>query len=311
MRHPSVLGAATRQWRELVVVAGAVADQLVALVPPADPGDSSNVLAAGGAPSQAPACSEPLAALRQYPRPTPRPAAEDGRLVELTVARPSPRGEGDPLADALAQIDQVHRIMWLLAESGSAPAPILANVAAIGVALAQAAEAAHIRAGGAAEPDGEREGHLEAAAQASRYRSLWQAAATHIEPLRTPHPATSAVQLHRAELTRELARLASVPAEELVPTARALSRACRDYCDLAELGQRALRTAHERGELHLLGRALPNEALTRRPDLLHAKLTGQVVPAPTVAVRRIEAAYRAIVRDRSGATAGGGSSPAA
>jgi hypothetical protein len=76
------------------------------------------------------------------------------------------------------------------------------------------------------------------------------------------------------------------------------------------LAQRALRTAHERGEVYLLGRALPNEALARRPDLLQAKLAGQIVVAPTVVVRRLEAALRAIVRERS-QSSGGGSSPAA
>jgi hypothetical protein len=202
-------------------------------------------------------------------------------------------------------------MVWQLAEAGSAPAPILANVAAVGMAVAQAAEATHRRASAAAPPGPARDGHLDAAEAALRSRSLWRAVATQIEPLRTPHPSTSAVQIQRAELIRALARLAGAPAEVLEPTAWGLSLVSRKYAEVADLAPRALRAAHERGEVYLLGRALPNEALTRRPDLLQAKLAGQVVPAPTVVVRRVEAAFRAIVRERSNASAGGGSSPAA
>jgi hypothetical protein len=318
MRHPAVLGAATRQWRDLVEVAGAVADQLVALAAPAESGEPDGQPASGhetdagvtGRVRQV--TDEAVSAVQSYPRPA-RPAATPVPLVDLPVARPSqpPGGCVDPLTEVVERIDAIHRMVWQLAEAGSAPAPLLANVAAIGMAVAQSAEAAHRRAGALVPPGPTRDCHREAADAALRSRSLWRAVATQVEPLRTPHPATSAVQVQRAELTRALARLTSAPVEGIEPTAEALSRASREYAELADLAQRALRSAHERGEIYLLGRALPNEALTRRPDLLQAKLAGQVVPAPTVVVRRLEAALRAIARDQANASLGGGSSPAA
>jgi hypothetical protein len=319
MRHPSVLGAATRQWHDLVVVAGAVADQLVALATSAESGEldahaaSGRETAAGAAGRLRQVLDESVSAVQSYPRPAARPAATAVPLVDLSVARPSqvPDGGGDPLAEVVERITAVHRMVWQLGEAGSAPAPVLANVAAIGMAVAQSAEAAHRRAGAIAPPGPARDGRRQAAEAELRSRSLWHAVATQVEPLRTAHPSTSAIQIQRAELTRALARLASAPAEGIEPTAEALSRASREYAELADLAQGALRSAHERGEVYMLGRALPNEALTRRPDLLQAKLTGQVVPAPTVVVRRLEAALRAIVRDRASESLGGGSSPAA
>ena len=80
----------------------------------------------------------------------------------------------------------------------------------------------------------------------------------------------------------------------------ALSRIAESFTEVAAHNAVALRAAQERGDLLLLGRAIPTDALPRRPDLLAARLTDQVIPAPTAVVARLESAYRAIAK---GATA--------
>jgi hypothetical protein len=83
------------------------------------------------------------------------------------------------------------------------------------------------------------------------------------------------------------------------------------FAEIADLNRRALQDGHERGDLLLLGRAIPTEALSRRPDLLQARLTGQVVPAPTAVLTQLECAYRAAAGDAAITEAPDVSPPAA
>jgi hypothetical protein len=58
-------------------------------------------------------------------------------------------------------------------------------------------------------------------------------------------------------------------------------------------------------------RAIPTDALPRRPDLLEARLTDQVIPAPTAVVATLESRYRAIARETRAQRAADTSPPAA
>ena len=73
-----------------------------------------------------------------------------------------------------------------------------------------------------------------------------------------------------------------------------LSRIAESFGDVAVHNVRAVRGAQERGDLLLLGRAIPSDILARRPDLVGARLADQVIPAPTATVRRLEASYRMV-----------------
>ena len=309
MRHPAVLGAATREWRTLVRSTGEVADALMRHAflrgqASPDPGASTG--------------RDDLAPLRDYPRPMVRPAQPGSQAVSVTVARPGVRTHSDPVDRIADGIDRVRHAAWLLAESGTASAPALANLATIGVMVNRAAgdlldeAVARSRPGDppGADPELDR---IEAAASRARAAAAhWSVVAGLVADLRSPHPPTSALQIERLDLSRLLEdarRTARGP--RLHGIAEALGQQAERLSEVAAMNRRATLAAHERGELYVLGRALPQESLARRPDLLEAKLTGRVVPAPAAVLRRLEEAHQALIDATAAPSARDGSSPAA
>ena len=126
----------------------------------------------------------------------------------------------------------------------------------------------------------------------------WCTVAARVDPLRTPHPPTTALQIERLDLARLVDDvLLDAHGQRSRAVAEGLSRLAGRYDEVAELNLRGFRAAHKRGEVHALGQALPPEALVRRPDLLEAKLTRRLVPAPEALTRRLEAAYEALGRE--------------
>ena len=77
IRHPSVLGAATREWRALIATSADIAACVVDLARAAGPLDPDSELV--------------LLALADYPRPTAGWDPHPARSVQVTVARPSAR----------------------------------------------------------------------------------------------------------------------------------------------------------------------------------------------------------------------------
>lgn len=309
MRHPAVLGAATREWRTLVRSAGEVADALVRNTERPGPASPDPAVTAS---------LDDLAPLRDYPRPTVRPAQPGWESVSITVARPGTRTSLDPMTRIADGIDRVRHAAWLLAESGSGSAPALANLAAIAVMVNRAAgdvldrAAALHRHTGPPGSDAVLERIEAAAARARVSAARWSVAAGLVADLRSPHPPTSVLQIERLDLGRLLEdarRTARGP--RLVEVAEELGRQADRLSDMAAMNRRAARAAHERGDLYVLGRALPQESLARRPDLLEAKLMGRVVPAPAAVLRRLEEAYEAIAEGAVNPAVGDGSSPAA
>lgn len=276
MRHPSTLGAASRQWRLLVrLLAGAIRSH-------------PDVAAGLTAPE-----SEAVDTISRITG-TAMPSEASLKLLELTVARPVPR-RGQPALDALGdRVDRLHRLAWALAESGSSPAVVHSNIATIGIALHRAAATAHRHEAHRARHSGARGRHLDAAARAESAGSAWRIVAEQLRDLRTPHPGSHPIQIERLEIDRLLARVATDAGEGTRPEiAWTLGRLAASFAEIADLNRRALRDGYERGDLLLRGRAIPTEALSRRPDLLQARLTDQVVPAPTAVLTQLECAYRA------------------
>lgn len=282
MRHPSTLGAASRQWRLLV--------RLLANALCSHPDISTGLSGAENA---------AVDTMRRITG-TTRPAGASRQLLELTVARPPIRC-GQPALDELGdRVDRLLRLAWTLAETGSSPVVVHSNIAAIGVALNRAAGTAHRREAHRTRLSGARGRHASAAALAENSESAWREVAEQLRDLRTPHRGGHPIQIERLEIDRLLTRAAAdatgVARSEL---AWALSRLAASFAEVAELNRRALHEGYERGDLLLLGRAIPTEELSRRPDLLQARLDGLVVPAPTAVVTRLESAYRTAAGDTS------------
>jgi hypothetical protein len=285
MRHPSTLGAASREWRALVALVAEVAEWM------AEGGHGATLTEAE------------VAALRRFPRPRgdsggPVPA---GRLLDLTVARPGIRRGQPPLDELSDRVARLRHLAWTLAETGSAPATVHGNLAAIGVALHHAAAQAHQSLAETAPNGTVRQRHRAAAGRAQEARAQWREVAGQVRALRTPHPQAHPIQIERLDIDRLLSRAAPGG----IPLSRpevgwSLSRIAESFTEIAEHNANALSAAQDRGDLLLIGRAIPTGALPRRPDLLEARLADQVIPAPTAVVATLVANYRAIAQ---GATA--------
>jgi hypothetical protein len=233
-------------------------------------------------------------------------------LLDLTVARPGIRPGQPPLDEVSERVARLHHLAWTLAEVGSAPATVHGNLAAIGIALNCAAATAH-RSLAASAPSGQvRDRHLEAAARAATGQSRWREVAEQVRALRTPHPRAHPIQIERLDIDRLLSRAAPSG----IPLTRpevgwALTRIAESFSEVATHNAAALRAAQDRGDLLLIGRAIPADALPRRPDLLAARLTDQVIPAPTSVVATLESSYRAIVKEPAARRAAHTAPPAA
>ncbi len=330
MRHPATLGAATRQWNHLVELAAAAG---ATVLEPADtPADTptgtvlgtpastlartalstpgSTAAAAAVAITVAPpAALGPLAkALPTLPPPGPvsdQPRHHEDSL-QITVARPGVRRGQGPLTELGDRVDRLRHLAWANAtpasttcESGT-PAIVLANLAAIGVALNSAAAQAHRRV--AAGATGQTHAaHWRAAQEARAAELLWRDAADLVRCLRTPHPPTHPVQVERLDIHALLRRIpARSTGAEAARAAWALTRVAQAYADVAGYNEGSLTRTHEQGDLMLLGRAIPTEALPRRSDLLAARLSDRIVPAPVLVVDRLVATYQAIAAASDG-----------
>jgi hypothetical protein len=272
LRHPATLGAATREWRELVVVAAAIADVLARSAPGVEGDDLQRYAAT-------------------YPQPAAVRRGHEGP-VEVTVARPARTRPSDPLAAIEACVHALQLAAWRLATTGTAPVPVLMNLAVVGVMLNRAAALVAQRAACARPADPT----LAAAAATARESALaWRRAAAAIAPLRSAHPATTAVQVDRLDLQRLLDQVTTGRLQpEAAETAGTLARLGQSYAEVAQHMAEALTQAQATGEVLLDGRALAHEALARHPELIDAKLRGWAVPSPTAPITRAEAALRAV-----------------
>ncbi len=301
MRHPATLGAALRQWRSMVAL-------------------SSSLASALGEPSAVTDLT-PKAGDQQALEPLLEPARRLGRggsastsagSLHLTVARPSLLRGQPPLAELAQRIDRLRNLAWQLASTGSAPATVHGNMAAIGVAVHQAAAEAHRSLASSLPPGPEQRRHARAEARVREGLSRWRLVADDVRALRSAHPAAHPIQLERLDIHRLLGRL--VPRGTAVTSSQVsweLSRLADSFAEIADSGARAVRAAHDRGDLLLVGRAIPQEALPRRPDLLRARLSDEVIAAPALTIARLEATYRDIARGALQRTSPDVSPPAA
>lgn len=311
MRHPAVLGAATREWEALVATARDVADALLRAIG-TDHHDQAQRVDSGA----------DLTHLVSYPGTTARAMAA-GSVVDVTVARPLPSRSGDALTLLAESVTRLRQAAWTLAESGQAPIPALANLAAVGAALSlAAAEAAETLVGaeGVGVPEPADRAHSGGSGRAAvrvgasdhpgaealrRMHAAWAEAGEALADLRSPHPSTTILQVERLDVLALLRRVHTerrqVDSSDRTATgaggsAADLAALARSYADVAGFNARGLGAAAARGDIYIRGEALPQHSLARRPDLLQAKLEKALVPAPTVVVMALEGSYRGVLR---------------
>lgn len=277
VRHPAVLGAASRDWRGLVDASALIAEQLCVLVASHD---LDPTLAHG---------------VQQYPRTagsdaSPGPGPDHDRLG-ITVARPAVRRQHGPLAELADRLLAVRQMAWTMARAGSAPVVVLRNMAEIGVSLCRAADAS-------AGPDrfAAARGPRGLTRPAATPGAGWREVAEIVSTLRSLHPVHHSVQVERMAIERILgqitARGSALPRAEV---ATALADAVQLYSQVAGFNREALRQAHMRGDMYIRASCIPGNAVARSNDaLLHIKLSGVIAPAPAFTVRRLDRAYRSV-----------------
>lgn len=282
LRHPAVLGAANRGWKDLVAAA---ADTCAALDARAEELGLEGPVAATGT----------TLTIASYPRPEPSGPESPAARVAITVARPAVRTAEGPMAELSDRVDRLRHLAWSMANHGIAPAHVLRNLAATGLGLSRAA-AQSSRDAMKALPRGPRSGDLRIAADCAAQRSeAWRIVAGHVAALRTPDSTRHSIQIERIQIERLLKQVTRAEAATPLPsTAEDLVRLTLEFDEVARLNALALRKAHSRGDVLIAGRAVPRELLAERDDLLRARLTNIAVRAPQMSVRRIERAYRAV-----------------
>lgn len=295
MRHPSMRGAASRQWRCLVTLAADAAAVVSAEAQRHDRGIDG------------------LSEISGFPRPTAgNPADPGARLLNVTVARPAVPAGQEPVVELAGRVERLRRRMWLFARTGDAPAAVHTNTALIATAVHGAAAAAHERAAIAGPAGASRRRHLQARADAQRGLDNWKHVAAHVRCLRTPHPVTHPIQVERLDIERLIGRVLPVRASPMPgQIAWELSRIARLFDEVATYCVQTIRLDHEHGQVLLVGRAIPTEALPRRPDLLHARLHDRVVVVPPISMNRLLMAYDVMTRSGPSGSAPPASPPAA
>lgn len=281
LRHPAYLGAALRDWRRAVRQAAGVAERLTS--------DAQRV----GVPAI------DVTGLVDFPRPPATTDRSRTAALEVRVAMPPIRSGQDPLSQLCDRVMHLRSLAWSLAENGHAPVPVLRNLAALGTALCHAAaDATRTTVPGPAGASGEPRELL-----TGRMASLcsdWTVVLDALAPIRTLHAPGETIHLERLEICR-LLRLVVGPHSciEADRAAEALTGLAEAYSDVATYSVSALRAAHRQGAVYITGRAIPGALVTRRSELLRAKLEDLPVPAPTVTFRRLEQSYAAIADHRA------------
>lgn len=305
MRHPSMLGAATREWRALVALAADLEAHIESL------GGCADGCADGRSAANASQHLENLQPLRRSILTPMEPSAHEG-LRTLTVARPGLRRGQPPIVELGQRIARLRQLAWSLARAGSAPVAVHGNMAVIAVLVNQAAASAHRAVRDELPPGLTRSRHCDAEARATADEALWQQVADQVRRLRTPHRAAHAIQVERLDIHGLLGRVVPTgDAQALPEVAWELTRIAGSFTEIAALCAQGLRIAHERGDILLVGRAIPTEALPRRPDLLRARLCDEVIPAPSLTIDRLELTYRALARGHERTKAAPDSAPPA
>ncbi len=185
-------------------------------------------------------------------------------------------------------------------------AAVLVNAAAIGMLLARAAGDAEVQARMSTGPGAEQASPARCGIDSSgpltqSELGRWAGVAAAMAPVRTIDAPTTVLQVERLDLARLLERAlagARTSPTTVSPTApevaERLWEACVTFRPVAAQCAASVRALHLQGQLYLAGRQLPGYLFTRRPDLVSARLTDQLVPAPSVVARRLEAHLHAI-----------------
>ena len=281
LRHPAFLGAADREWRDLVGHTAELGTHLHTFG------------------TQIGANPQMLTALRNAPRPqTTSRARQTTEVLDVSVARPAVRTNAGPLVELSDLIAVTRHTAWTLAQHQAAPAQVHRNLAAIGVLINDTAYRLNRRSAGTEPPSGQAARRADGCAAAG---DAWRTASERTASLRTP-TAGHTGNLERLRARDLLAQITN-PRSDIDPgTAAAdLATLAESFDQVAQWNAQALRAAHSRGEVLLAGRAIPNQLAADSLPLVAAKLADQPIPAPNHTIRALDRAYSLVGTSRQAA----------
>lgn len=226
------------------------------------------------------------------------PAPQHPRLEDLTVADPGVRtgSVGQEVADRMIRL---RHAAWALGRAEHPSVETVKSLATLSLVLHAHALAHRGHPPGTVTgvPAADREsGHLVERAQA------WAKVGREIFTWRTPAPADPRVVADVRAVTALLRRHAPLtgPQPDLdrvhgAQLRQLLAGAVAITSDVATYTSQALGTMAATGQLHVPGASLTGEQVTDRADLVQAKLTGRLAPAPPEDVHRVRGALDRLV----------------
>lgn len=277
LRHPAVLGAALREWNDLVDQTGKAATLVnqraaEAALDPQEVGPTNSF-------------PEPVRVANPIPEP-----------LDLGVARPRIRTSEGPLVELADRVNYLRHAAWEQSQTDKPSAQILRNLAAIGATLNTAAAHTNRAAATLTQPGPDREAHHQTADQAMRAGDAWRSIGESIAYLRTPTQSMPAIELERMRINNLIRTVTTDTPSTLA--APALTQIAAGFDQVADWNAQTLRAAHNRGDLHMAGAGIPNQHASACPEAATAKIHNDLVHVPTLVMKRIERAYTAVTTAR-------------
>jgi hypothetical protein len=210
---------------------------------------------------------------------------EPDLLCALEAARPPIRRQ-DPLLELGDRLARLPRVAWQLTTQPHASITTLADLAAVGVLVNEAAHQS-LQATARANGTGLVELGLHAEADAVTHRgNAWRAAHQQLRALRSPCPAVGGVRL---DLLRVQDLLQTITSLE-TPTGRTralLLEASSSGEDIAVWESLTLLRLDTTGEVLALGSSIPVDSIRDNPDLIDAKIHNKITQAPEASVETL------------------------
>lgn len=210
-------------------------------------------------------------------------------LRAMEVARPSIRGQ-DPILELEDRLVRLHRVAWQLTTHEHASVATLADLAAVGVLVNEAAHRS-LLATARANGTGLAELGLHTEAEAiTRRGNAWRAAHQQLRTLHSPSPAMVGTRMDVLKVQHLLQAITSAD----VPTGRAtalLLEVSRTGEATAAWNSLTLLRLHTAGKVLAPGSRLPGDSIQDDPALILAKINKKLARAPEASIQIVRCRY--------------------
>jgi hypothetical protein len=209
----------------------------------------------------------------------------------VQVTRPAIRAD-EPLGEVADRVARLHRFAWELVGHDRVGMGTLSLYAAGGFmlnsAVGQLAERVNL------DPDRANSSLLGVAQRACEQAKGWRSVHRQLAVLRTATPPAVGVRADVARINDQLRRLLDPQQPAPMRALPTLLHSTELFGDVARWNATALEGQVARGEVWLVGNAIPRDLTSVHTDLAVAKLNGTVVRAPERVVAEVTRSYAGV-----------------